>query len=749
MNLPRLSKATFEVIAAAGKLSNESGHHFLGVEHLFVELARDPSSTLAKTLSKYTIDQAIISSMLPAKVDEQGTRAWGEELIYTPRSHKVLQLAGKIAGQKDQGNVEPRHVVEAIFREGRSVPLRVLRAKGVDPVGIQVELDDTPEPTENPTPYLDRFGRDITALARSGSLTPVIGRKKEINLLSQVLLRKNKNNPVLTGDAGVGKTAVVEGFAQSLVDPACPEPLRKCRIVELSITSIVAGTKFRGEFEERMVNIKDEASSDPNIILFLDELHTIVGAGSTGTDSLDVSNILKPELARGTLRCIGATTISEYRKTIERDAALDRRFEKILVEEPNRADALQILQGVSTSLEVHHQVKINPDAIEAALDLTVRHLPDRRLPDKAIDALDQSCARRRLQTLCSPESDTECSTNPLPIEAKDVTRTVSQWTGIPLERLTSDAKDALLNVEAELQKLVVGQDEAVSAVSRAIVTARAGLAAPNRPIGVFLFMGPTGVGKTELARSLAKVLFSDEKRLVRFDCSEFSEPHGIAKLIGAPPGYVGYEEEGLLISALRTHPHSIVLFDEIEKAHPQLFDLFLQIFDEGRLSGSHGHTADFTQSMIIMTSNLTPRPGVKKTSLGFRTGPEEEAVPVVEFEPREALMGYFRPELVNRIDQILVFEQLGEESLNKIVDHFLEEIKTQLEARSIEIRLDKKVYSYLISMAESHLYGARELRRVVDATIRQPLADKILREDIESATIRVTVRKTGLNFIVK
>ena len=741
MYLPRLSQSSVQLLATAAEESSQAGHGYLGVEHLFLGLTEDPDSGLALALAAQGVEIPRLRSLLKQELPENTQRAWGEDLIYTPRCHEVLQLAGKIAANRRGSAVEPAHIQEAIFREGRSVPLRLLRTYGVDLIELQGSLSIEPEKKETSTPLLDRFGRDLTALARTGALSPVVGRTEEIDLVQQILLRKNKNNAVLVGDAGVGKTAVVEGFAQRIVAPDCPEPFRGWRIVEVSLPSLVAGTKLRGEFEERIMGIMNEAQED-NILLFLDEIHTLVGAGASSGDSLDASNILKPALARGELRTIGATTIAEYRRTIERDAALDRRFDKVMIEEPSRDETLEILHAVRTSLEHHHEVVIDSEALNIAVDLTVRHLPARKLPDKALDALDQTCARRRLRAL-QPSSGG--ATTETQVTARDVTRTISQWTGIPLERLTGEAAKGLLNLGSALRARVIGQDHAVEAVSRAILTARAGLASPHRPIGVFLFLGPTGVGKTELAKSLAELLYGDTKHLIRFDMSEYTEAHSAAKLIGAPPGYVGYEEEGLLIAAVRTRPHSVVLFDEVEKAHPQLFDLFLQIFDEGRLSSAHGQTADFTQSVVILTSNLNPTVE-KKAALGFNAPAE----PTAEENPdvRQALTGHFRPELLNRIDKILQFSKLSGTSLRHIIDQYIGEIEAQLAEREIELSLDDAVYDHLIRLGESDTFGARELRRVVDQQIRQSLATEVLR-NVGTKKIRVGFNGEKIVFLTE
>ena len=747
MNLPRLSPDAERALSAATQEAVQLEHAWLGVEHLFLGLHAVGALETGTTFASGLFDVESFAGSLREKV-RGGDGGEPSSLAPTPRCREVLELAARTAARSGKTLVEPGHLVEAIFAEGRSVPVRLLRALDVDVNALVESLRrETQKPKATPTPILDQFGRDLTELAQGGQLSPVIGREPEMELLAQVLLRKNKNNPVLVGEAGVGKTAVVEGFAQRLVADDCPEPLRGKRVIELSLGTLVAGTKYRGEFEERLVNIAKEAAAHPEILLFLDEVHTVVGAGSTGGgDSLDASNILKPALARGEIRCIGATTIAEFRAHIEKDPALERRFEKILVDEPSPEEALEILTRLQPSLEAHHQLEIAPEALQAAVHLTVKHVPERNLPDKALDAIDQSCARRRLQRYADAARNEALGQQLVCVGEQDVAHTVSQWTGIPLERISGEAAVSLLSIQDELCARVVGQDEAVRAVARTVITARAGLADPNRPLGVFFFTGPTGVGKTHLAKSLAEVLFGTAKRLVRIDMSEYMEPHSVSNLIGAPPGYVGHEQEGVLISALRTHPHCIVLFDEVEKAHPRVFDLFLQIFDEGRLSGTQGKSADFTQSVVILTSNIDPRPEAKATPIGFggEAAQEEDADAP---DPRDVLLKHLRPELVNRIDEIVAFTPLGDESLRRIIDAYVGEIQSLLADRKLELELEEGVYTWLIEQADAATFGARELQRLVDRQIRQPLAAEILKHGDDVGVVRLRREGDGIAFV--
>ncbi|MCP3962886.1 MAG: ATP-dependent Clp protease ATP-binding subunit [bacterium] len=739
MNLPPLSPIGERILAAATQESADQGQHYLGVEHLFLALAEERGADLTTALTRQKIDLTNYLEMLRVRISSAESQFQGDDIGPTPRCREILKLASRIAARTDRGVVEPTHLLSAVLREGRSVPVRLLRAVGTDVAALEEALRSKPKKVQTPTPLLDKFGRDMTHLATRGRLSPIIGREREMDLVAQVLLRKNKNNPVLLGEAGVGKTAVVEGFAQRLVDPSCPEPLKNRRIIELSVGSLVAGTKYRGEFEERILGIAKEAAENPEIILFLDEIHTLVGAGATGRDALDASNILKPALARGELRCIGASTMAEYRRHIEPDPALERRFERILVDEPTPAEAVAILEHLRPYLESHHEVEISPQALKTAVDLTARHVLDRQLPDKALDALDQSCARMRLRRYTEAESRPP-EEESIRVLEEDVASTVAQWTGIPLEKISGEAARSLLNLGDELKTRVFGQDPAVRAVTRTVLTAKAGLAEPERPLGVFFFTGPTGVGKTHLAKSLAEVLFGDAKRLVRIDMSEYMEEHSVSNLIGAPPGYVGHEREGVLISALRTHPHSIVLFDEVEKAHPRIFDLFLQVFDDGRLTGTHGKSADFTQSVIILTSNIDPRPE-RVTEVGFGASAVEP-----ESDARDALLTRMRPELVNRIDEVVSFEALDGDALRRIVDQYITGIEDLMSARELALKLDDDVYGRLIELGTSQQYGARELRRAVDVHLRQPLATEILGHGEEIAGIRVSADGDELRF---
>jgi ATP-dependent Clp protease ATP-binding subunit ClpC len=577
------------------------------------------------------------------------------------------------------------------------------------------------------TPTLDSCGKDYTALARAGKLSPVIGRREEIKQVVRVLLQKQKNNPALIGEAGVGKTSIVEGLAQHVVASDAPAEIREMRIVELMLAALVAGTKYRGEFEERLQKIIAEVESDPNLIIFIDEIHALIGAGSTIDGTLDAATILKPALARGTIRCIGATTTGEYRY-IEKDPALERRFQPIRVEEPTPDQTRNILLGLRAAYESHHKVEISDEAIDAAIELSVKHLPDRRLPDKACDLIDRAAANERFLSFTPAKTP---KANDRRVGREEVAQVVAAWTGIPVERLTTDQRERLLEMEATLRQRVIGQDHAVAAVAQVVQTSMAGLSNPGRPNGVFLFMGPTGVGKTELAKALAEFLFGDERRLLRFDMSEYLEEHSVSKLVGAPPGYVGHGEGGLLTAAVRKMPYSVLLFDEIEKAHPRVSDIFLQIFDDGRLTDAQGRTADFRNTIIILTTNLSETKE-RKPIRGFRPDESEEAGDRHESnglaaeEARKLLLTHFRPELINRLSRVIHFRPLGQTQIRSIIDKIIARVQERLHDKKIELQLVPSSYDTLMELGYKPEWGAREMERVIEQQIVQPLAQGLL-----------------------
>jgi ATP-dependent Clp protease ATP-binding subunit ClpC len=577
---------------------------------------------------------------------------------------------------------------------------------------------------------LSQFGRDLTKLARDGKLEPVVGRRDETLRVARILSQERKKNPILVGEAGVGKTGIVEGLAQRIALGKCPDFLRKASIVEISMPALMAGTSYRGEFEERLQAVIKEAEVAPNLILFLDEIHTLVGAGAIGKSSMDAANIFKPALGRGSIRVIGATTTEEYRRDIEKDPALDRRFQAVWVEEPSRDEALEILRGLQERLEKHHSAKIDDAALLAAVDLSIRYLPDFRLPDKAIDLIDQACAMAMLRTFSAPKGSDHAIGQK--IGREDIARAVAERCKIPVAQIGGDERERLLRIEKALGEHVKGQSEAIKAVADAVRVARSGLKDPQKPIAVFLFAGPTGTGKTELAKGLAEFLFGSNSSLLRFDMSEYMEEHSVAKLIGAPPGYKGNEEGGNLTNAVRSKPYSVVLFDEIEKAHPRVLDLFLQVFDEGVLTDSRGREANFRETVIICTSNLGGAPAEKKKHLGF--GPESVAgeTPIEDLQARimEAVKRYLRPELVNRFSRIVIFNPLGRKNVREIIDKFIGRLNARLSEQNIRLTLDEPVYSLLMEKGYSAEFGARPMERTIEQLLAQPLARRVLEERI-------------------
>ncbi len=727
-------------------------HNYVGVEHLFMAATRNDHGPTAKLLNRAGLNPRQVRNEIRLEIGV-GEGPFGEVLPLTPRAEMVLALAIFLAEQDEQDDVTEEHVLMAMLQEGEGVPVRKLIDMGFDlnhwlqrliaeqesvssPLtgssssafsfldhddeddafpDDSVMLGSSDSDTRMPTPLLDKYGRDLTALAARGKIGPAIARDDEIRALARTLARSKKNNPLLLGDAGVGKTAVVEGLAYAIFAGTAPEALKRKRIVQIEIGTLVAGTSLRGQFEERLIGIVEEAKSSGSVILFIDEIHTIVGAGDTIDSNLDAANILKPALASGELMCIGATTHAEYRRAIAQDPALDRRFRTLDIEEPSLEDALAIVIGQRERLEQHHGITIRAEAIEASVRLSVRYMADRRLPDKAIDLLDEACTRVTIRTV-APEDEHP----PGEVSVEDVAAVLSEWTGIPVNELTKDEKRRLAGLEDALLRRVIGQDKAVRAVAAAIKTARAGLGDPNRPIGVFLFMGPSGVGKSELAKALADFLFGSDEAMLRLDMSEFHDAHTVARLIGSPPGYKDAQRGGQLTDELRRRPYSVVLLDEVEKAAPEVFDIFLQVFDDGRISDAHGRVVDARHAVFILTSNIGTEQGGKHT--GF--------LPQDEFEADYAqyLKDFFRPELINRLDDVITFNRLSKETMSRILDLQLLDLHQRLREQKLSLELADDARNLVLDEGYDPAHGARPLRRAIERLITRPLSARIVEE---------------------
>lgn len=749
----RAGSVVEQIRQAAEEDARRLGHSWLGVEHLFLAILRIEGGLTAEVLEGLGHRASELRHRLREHVG--AGRVTGRELAVTPRAGRVIEAAGMLAEQQGVAPGE-LHLALAIIQDGANAAVRVLAAEGVDIERFGEELQRAwvrrqrgrgAGTGQEEGPVLER-GRDLTALGRQGELHEVIGRGQEMLDLARTLVRKDKNNPVLIGEAGVGKTAVVEGLAYRIARGDVQPQLRGKRIIELSPAQLVAGTTLRGQFEERMQRLIEELRAQPDVIVFFDEIHTLLGAGAGQQSPLDAAQILKPVLARGEICCIGATTIEEYRRYIEADAALERRFQPIMVEEPSGEVTLQILQALRERYEGHHGVRIEDEALEAAVRLTGRFVPERRYPDKALDALDQACAMVQLGRLSfDGGEEAQQLARELPRErrpavgAQEVARVVARWTGRPAEELTGDERERLLRLEDELGAHVIGQQQAIEQVAGAIRAARAGLRGRNRPQAVFLFLGPTGVGKTELTRELARVLFGSREAMIRLDMSEYMERHNVARLVGAPPGYVGHEEEGQLTGALRTHPHSVVLLDEVEKAHPDVFDVFLQVFDDGRLTDGKGRTVDCRDAIFIMTSNI----GSEQLEIFQRD--DSTASPVDEENLRELLLQHFRPEFLNRIDEIVVFRPLGSAHMQQIARLMLREVEQNVAEEGLRLHVTETALEALAQAGWDPQFGARPLRRAIERLLVRPLSDLILAGRFQRGSlVIVTAGEAGLVF---
>lgn len=748
----RLSDQSLVAMTLATTESKKFHQNYLGTEHLFIGLCKVEDPEMQDGFGRASIDPVYWRRKVRAEIITS-VQSNNHEVAPTPRCEKVLKLAEKIASKESAFAVSPRHLFLAILLEGQGIPARILRDNGIS---LEELIQCFAQPTFHPQtsvarsfPFLSRFGRNLTQLAKEGKLPPTVGRKDQMLLIGQSLRRKNKGSVLVIGHPGTGKSSLVQGFAQIACANDANDALKNLIVFEIQLSALVSGTKFRGDFEERMQSLIREASSDPNLILFLDEFHLIRGAGASG-EAMDAANILKPVLASGAIHCIGATTIEEYRKHVEPDDALTRRFDVLTLPEPTAKETLDILGGIRESFEKHHNVTIADNAIEAAVNLADRYISDRCFPDKAIDLLDRACANAVLSSIHQRVDSQQKHT----IDRARIVAVLKQIMdiSIPEDYLQEDNQNRLNTLEERLNQSVLGQTDAVRSVSRVILTHCAGLSSANRPIGAFLFAGPTGVGKTELARSLAIHFFGTERKLLRFDMSEYTEQHSVSKLLGSPPGYVGHEEEGLLSKLVRTNPHSVILFDEIEKAHPEIDKVFLQILEPGTITDNHGNTIRFSQSIVIFTSNLGSSHywEQKPRQIGIRKDKEVED-PATKLKERvlAEINARFAPEFRNRLDEIILFQPLvNKEILQKLVLKLVAEIRSLLLERGMEMTIDPEAIEYLLNQGYTPEYGARHLRRTLDQLIRSPLAYKLNSGQFSRGdVIRVTVENDTLTFV--
>ncbi|WP_379971360.1 ATP-dependent protease ATP-binding subunit ClpC [Ectobacillus sp. sgz5001026] len=805
MMFGRFTERAQKVLALSQEEAIRIGHNNIGTEHILLGLVREGEGIAAKALLALGLSPEKIQKEVEALIG-RGTEVT-QTVHYTPRAKKVIELSMDEARKLGHSYVGTEHILLGLIREGEGVAARVLNNLGVSLNKARQQVlqllgsnEATPgnqagNTSNANTPTLDSLARDLTAIAREGRLDPVIGRSKEIQRVIEVLSRRTKNNPVLIGEPGVGKTAIAEGLAQQIIHNEVPETLRDKRVMTLDMGTVVAGTKYRGEFEDRLKKVMDEIRQAGNIILFIDELHTLIGAGGA-EGAIDASNILKPSLARGELQCIGATTIDEYRKYIEKDAALERRFQPIQVDEPSVTESVQILKGLRDRYEAHHRVSITDESIEAAVKLSDRYITDRFLPDKAIDLIDEAASKVRLRSYTAPPNLKECEQKleevrkekdaavqsqefekaaslrdneqrlreqledtkqqwkekqgkeNSEVTVEDIASVVSTWTRIPVSKLAQTETDKLLNLESVLHGRLIGQDEAVIAVAKAVRRARAGLKDPKRPIGSFIFLGPTGVGKTELARALAESMFGDEDAMIRIDMSEYMEKHSTSRLVGSPPGYVGYDEGGQLTEKVRRKPYSVVLLDEVEKAHPDVFNILLQVLEDGRLTDSKGRTVDFRNTIVIMTSNVGASTLKQTQHLGFNVQDEGREFSDMKEKVMKDLKQAFRPEFLNRIDEIIVFHPLEKKHIRQIVTLMVQQLKNRLHEQEIDLELTEPALDLVADKGFDAEYGARPLRRSIQKHVEDRLSEELLKGTIEKGQ-KVVLDVEGESFVIR
>jgi len=786
------------VMQLAREESARLGHNYIGTEHLLLGIIKDAKGKAVTVLTNLGLSLETVKQSIEDYVATSGGTMTIGEVPFTPRAKQILEVAASEAKEMKTQFVDVEHLLLALLKDKEGVAAQILAAFGVD---YKAALEETLAVLEgktssrkekgkkSKTPFLDHFGRDMTQLARESKLDPVIGRQKEIERVTQILSRRKKNNPILIGDPGVGKTAIVEGLAQRIIEKRVPQILLDKRLVTLDMGGVVAGTKYRGQFEERIKAVMNELQQNPEIIIFIDELHTIVGAGSA-EGTLDASNMFKPALARGELQCIGATTLDEYRKHIEKDGALERRFQTIMVDPPSMEDTIEIVKGLRSSYEAHHHVEFSDDVVSYAVRQADRYISDRYLPDKAIDVIDETGSRVHLARLSPPEEigklegeiqeinrrkneaaeqqdfeeaarlrdealnlseslqqkrrawEEQVRDEVVAVTEDDIAEVISSMTSIPISRLAKTETERLLAMEGEIRKSVVGQELAVATISRAIRRSRAGLQDPKRPIGSFIFLGPTGVGKTYLAAKLAEFLFDDEDALVTVDMSEYMEKFAVSRLIGAPPGYVGFDEGGQLTEKVRRRPYSVILLDEIEKAHPDVFNILLQILDEGRLTDSTGRKVDFRNTVLIMTSNVGSREVGTGGVLGFQNSDDDTMHELMEGKIKDALKKTFNPEFLNRIDDTVIFHTLSREHIAEIIDIALEEFKSRLVSRDIQVRVTPGAKNLLAEKGFDQAFGARYLKRTIQKLLEDPLAEEILQGRFGPGS-RIRITKKG------
>ena len=789
----RFTERAQKVISFSQQMAQQLGHNYVGTEHLLLGIIKEEESIAAKALKNLGIE---IEQVQQRIVQSVGVGDKPSELLgYTPRTKKVFELSIGEARSLNHNYVGTEHLLLGIIKAGDGIATKILTELGASLQNVRTEVlkllnsggsggsqKSAPAQQNKDTPTLNQFGRDLNELAREGKIDPVIGRSKEINRIIQVLSRRTKNNPCLVGESGVGKTAVAEGLAQKIEEGNVPELLKNKRIVALDLASMIAGTKYRGEFEDRFKKALEELRTTADVVLFIDEIHNIIGAGAA-EGAIDAANMLKPALARGEIQVIGATTFDEYRKHIEKDAALERRFQPITVDEPTTDDAIKILEGLRDKYEAHHGVKITDEALKAAVELSARYITDRYLPDKAIDLMDEAASKIRIFTVTPPpdlkdleekleqlskekeeavsiqdferaakirneekeiqqqleerksswrDKDSEAT-----VTGEDIANIVSDWTGVPVTKLQEEESERLLNMEEILHNRIIGQQEAVKSVAKAIRRARVGLKDPKKPIGSFIFLGPTGVGKTELSKTLAEAMFGDEDAMIRIDMSEYMEKHTVSRLIGSPPGYVGFDEGGQLTEQVRKKPYSVILFDEIEKAHPDIFNILLQILDDGRLTDAQGRTVNFKNTVVIMTSNVGMQTIRKQKTLGFAV--DESDLAQSEYEKMkenvmEELRRTFRPEFLNRIDDIIVFHSLDREHINKIIDLMLKDLKKRLEDLDVTLEVSDSAKIFIADKGFDTEFGARPLKRAIQKMVEDQISEELLKGTVKAGT---------------